>query len=59
VRAPVVNIETMRVGSAEIDNVAAVVLSLGDVDGLLGNTFLSRFQVGVDTARGILLLQPR
>ena len=40
---------------------AAVVdrMQLGDVEGLLGNSFLSRFQLRVDSATGKVVLSRR
>ena len=58
--APRVTIPSLRVGDAEVENVAAVIHSIGPgVDGLLGNTFLSRFTVTLDPDQGVLLLRPR
>jgi predicted aspartyl protease len=50
----------MRVGDAEVENVAAVVHSIGPgIEGLLGNSFLGRFTVTLDPDRGVLILRPR
>jgi clan AA aspartic protease (TIGR02281 family) len=55
-----VSIPALRVGDAEANSVAAVILSTGrEVDGILGNSFLSRFAVALDTERGVLHLRPR
>ena len=44
----------------EVDNVDAIVHSIGPgIDGLLGNTFLGRFTVTLDPAKGVLVLRPR
>ena len=50
----------MRVGDAEVENVAAVIHSIGPgIEGLLGNSFLGRFTVTVDPGRSVLILRPR
>jgi clan AA aspartic protease (TIGR02281 family) len=55
-----VTIASVRVGDAEVDNVDAIVHSIGPgIDGLLGNTFLGRFTVTLDPAKGVLVLRPR
>jgi len=57
---PRITIGSVRVGDAEVENVAAVVHSIGpDIDGLLGNTFLGRFTVTLDPEWGTLILKPR
>jgi clan AA aspartic protease (TIGR02281 family) len=57
---PRVTIASVRVGDAEVENVAAVIHSIGPgIDGLLGNTFLARFTVTLDPAKGVLVLRPR
>ena len=53
-------IASVRVGDAEVENVDAVIQSIGSgIDGLLGNTFLNRFTVTVDPEKGVLVLRPR
>jgi predicted aspartyl protease len=55
-----VTIASVRVGDAEVDDVDAIVHSIGPgIDGLLGNTFLGRFTVTLDPAKGVLVLRPR
>ncbi len=55
-----VTIASIRVGDVEVEDVAAVVHSIGpDIDGLLGNTFLGRFTVTLDPDRRVLVLRPR
>jgi aspartyl protease family protein len=57
---PRVTLASVRVGDAEVENVAAVIHSIGPgIDGLLGNTFLGRFTVTVDPDRSVLVLRPR
>jgi aspartyl protease family protein len=55
-----VTIASVRVGDAEVENVDAVIHSIGPgIDGLLGNTFLGRFTVTLDPKKGVLILRPR
>jgi predicted aspartyl protease len=50
----------VRVGDAEVENVDAVIHSIGPgIDGLLGNTFLGRFTVTLDPDKGVLVLRSR
>jgi clan AA aspartic protease (TIGR02281 family) len=57
---PLVSIPTLRVGETEAEDVPGVILDLGPrMDGILGNTFLGRYIVTVDPARGVLTLKPR
>lgn len=57
---PVVMLESLRVGDMEVADSPAVVHSTGPgLDGILGNTFLSHFNVSLDPARGLLRLQAR
>lgn len=54
-----VTIPSIRVGEMEAQNVVAFVLPLPGMQGILGNTFLSRYTATLDPARGLLTLQPR
>ena len=55
-----VTIPSLRVGDVEAHDVVAVVHPVGpSMDGILGNTFLSRFTVTLDPERGILRLSGR
>lgn len=57
---PRVSLASVRVGDAEVENVAAVIHAIGPgIDGLLGNTFLGRFTVTLDPDRGVLVLRTR
>lgn len=57
---PRVTMASVRVGDAEVENVAAVIHTIGPgIDGLLGNTFLGRFTVTLDPTKGVLVLRPR
>lgn len=55
-----VTIPSVRVGEMEAQDVLAVVHDVGPtMDGILGNTFLSRFTVTLDPERGLLKLSSR
>ena len=57
---PLVTIPSIRVGQAEAKDVAAVIHPPGpDIDGILGDTFLSLYTVTLDPERGVLRLRPR
>jgi aspartyl protease family protein len=57
---PRVTLASVRAGDAEVEDVAAVVHEIGPgIDGLLGNSFLGRFTVTLDPAKGVLVLRPR
>jgi aspartyl protease family protein len=59
-RGQPVTIPSLRVGDVEVEDVIAVVHPLGaSMDGILGNTFLARFTVTLDPARGLLRLGPK
>ncbi|MGH7340749.1 MAG: retropepsin-like aspartic protease, partial [Candidatus Rokuibacteriota bacterium] len=54
-----VTIPAIRVGETEAHDVVAFVLPLSGMQGILGNTFLSRYLATLDPAQGLLTLQPR
>jgi predicted aspartyl protease len=54
-----VTIPSLRVGETEAHDVIAFVIPLPGLQGILGNTFLSRFTATLDPAQGLLTLQPR
>lgn len=57
--APLVTLRSLRVGSVEAENVDALVYTMAsDKEGLLGNTFLNRFKVVLDSAHGKMTLFP-
>jgi clan AA aspartic protease (TIGR02281 family) len=59
IRVPVASVESIQVGGLEARDVQVVVFDLPQgsrVVGLLGNTFLSRFNVQLDPAQGLLML---
>ncbi len=60
ITAPIATIPSLTVGGLEASGVKAVIYDIGPgVDGILGNSFLDRYQVTVDAAGGRLLLRPR
>jgi len=60
ITAPLTTIPSLSVGGLEAVRVKAVIYDVGPgVDGILGNSFLDRYQVTVDSAGGRLLLRPR
>jgi len=59
-KGPIVKLASVRVGSAEAEDVTAVVHPINPgVHGLLGNSFLGRFTVTLDPQQGVLHLRPR
>ena len=54
-----VKIPSIRVGETEAHDVIAFVIPLPGMQGILGNTFLSRFTATLDPAQALLTLQPR
>ena len=60
ISAPLATIPSVTVGGFEATAVKAVIFNVGPgLDGILGNTFLDRYQVTVDSARGRLVLRTR
>lgn len=58
-RAPWATVATLRVGGAEVRDADVVVHYPGDdIDGILGNSFLTRWDVSVDPDRRLLKLRP-
>jgi clan AA aspartic protease (TIGR02281 family) len=59
VLTPLVTLKSMQVGSAEVENVEALVYTMASgTEGLLGNSFLNRFRVIVDSLQGKMTLVP-
>jgi clan AA aspartic protease (TIGR02281 family) len=60
ISAPLTTIPSLTVGGLEASAVKAVIYDVGPgIDGILGNSFLDRYQVTVDSARARLVLRPR
>jgi clan AA aspartic protease (TIGR02281 family) len=57
--APVVTIPSLRIGELEAKDVTAVIHEMQGLDGILGNTFLSRYSVTLDARRGLLTVRRR
>lgn len=55
---PLVTLKSVRVGNAEVEGVEATVQTMPSGDGLLGQSFLSRFRVVLDAADGKMTLFP-
>lgn len=56
---PMVALNTVRVGDAKVDLVEASVNNkMGEMDGLLGMSFLGDYRVEMDTARSQMILKP-
>lgn len=53
---PLVTLKSVRVGNAEVEGVEATVQTMPSGDGLLGQSFLSRFRVILDAAEGKMTL---
>ncbi len=59
-RGTATTLASLRLGAAELRNVQVVVHEPGpDLDGILGNSVLSRYRVTLDAARRLLYLEPR
>ena len=55
---PLVTLKSVRVGEAEVQNVEAVILTMPSGGGLLGNTFLNKFGVNIDSTNEKMTLSP-
>jgi clan AA aspartic protease (TIGR02281 family) len=56
---PLVTLKSLRVGNAEVENVEALVYTMAsDKEGLLGNSFLNKFRVVLDSVSGKMALYP-
>lgn len=53
---PLVTLRSVRVGSAEVENVDALVYTMPSYQGLLGNSFLNKFKVVIDSLNGKMTL---
>lgn len=55
--APLVTLQSVRVGNAEVENVEALIHNMpSDSGGLLGNSFLNKFRVVIDAVNGKMTL---
>ena len=54
---PLVTLRSIRVGDALLENVEAVIHTMpGNQEGLLGNSFLNKYRVAIDTLQGKMIL---
>lgn len=53
---PLVTLRSVRVGKAEVGHVEAVVYDMPSYQGLLGNSFLNKFKVVLDSLNGKMIL---
>jgi predicted aspartyl protease len=59
-RGPIVTLTSLQVGEVEARGIRAVVVELPTgLNGLLGNSFLTRYTFTLDPREGALRLQPR
>jgi clan AA aspartic protease (TIGR02281 family) len=55
---PLVTLESIQVGKAGVENVEALVYNMPSYQGLLGNSFLNKFKVVIDSLNGKMTLFP-
>jgi predicted aspartyl protease len=58
----IVRLDSLKVGAAEVNDLSILVHDFSSdprVEGLLGMDFLSRFQVGFDSQKHLIVLSPR
>jgi clan AA aspartic protease (TIGR02281 family) len=53
---PLVTLRSIQVGKAEVENVEALVYTMPSYQGLLGNSFLNKFKVVIDSLNGKMTL---
>jgi len=53
---PLVTLRSIQVGKAEVENVDALVYTMPTYQGLLGNSFLNKFKVVIDSLNGKMTL---
>jgi clan AA aspartic protease (TIGR02281 family) len=53
---PLVTLKSIRVGKAEVENVEALIYTMPNYQGLLGNSFLNKFKVVIDSLNGKMTL---
>ena len=59
ISTPLVTLESIRVGDAEVENIEILIYPMvGGVDGLLGNSFLNKFKVEIDSVNSKMTLYP-
>jgi len=55
---PLVTLRSIQVGKAEVENVDTLVYNMPSYQGLLGNSFLNKFKVVIDSLNGKMTLFP-
>jgi clan AA aspartic protease (TIGR02281 family) len=55
---PLVTLRSIQVGKAEVENVDTLVYNMPSYQGLLGNSFLNKFKVVIDSINGKMTLFP-
>ncbi len=55
---PLVTLRSVRVGKAEVENIEALIHTMPNYQGLLGNSFLNKFKVVLDSLNGKMTLFP-
>ncbi len=55
---PLVTLRSIQVGKAEVENVDVLVYTMPSYQGLLGNSFLNKFKVVIDSLSGKMTLYP-
>ena len=58
ISTPLVTLNSVRVGKAEVENVETVIYNMPSEGGLLGNSFLNKFRVMIDAVQEKLVLYP-
>lgn len=53
---PLITLKSIRVGKAELQDVEALVYTMPNYQGLLGNSFLNKFKVIIDSLNGKMML---
>ncbi len=53
---PLITLKSIRVGKAEVQDVEALVYTMPNYQGLLGNSFLNKFKVTIDSLNGKMML---
>jgi clan AA aspartic protease (TIGR02281 family) len=55
---PLVNLKSVRVGKAEVNDVETLIHNMPNYQGLLGNSFLNKFKVTIDSLNNRMILFP-
>lgn len=55
---PLVNLKSVRVGKAEANDIETLIYNMPNYQGLLGNSFLNKFRVTIDSLNNRMVLSP-